>query len=302
MVDPPSGHRTTIFRENGLIAVFAITLAYVAVVFLVPGSPVRVPLGLVELLFAPGYALGAILFVRRPLLPPAAEFSVSVGLSVVFNVLVGLLLATIGTGLAIVWLVAADTVVVWLGLVVMVVWGDAPGVTGVPAAIRRELRLPGVRPSYRKAAYALIVATLVAFGGVVYLGIAQPPTAASTYLALSGWGGTSATLPNNLTVGEVASVVLNIGDGYSSGPIEVVATATILGQNSTISHPEPWNLPLAFSPGNTSSMPLALGYGEQTTLNVTFYFTQVAHFVLTFSLEAVGGASLQAVPLSVVVL
>jgi hypothetical protein len=300
VTDPAAGQRTTIFREGGLIAVFVITLVYVGVVFLAPGSPVQVALGFVELLFAPGYAIGAIAFIRKPLLPPAAEFSVSVGLSVVFNVLIGLLLELFGLGLAVVWLVIADTAVVWVGLVVKLVWEDAPGVVAVTGAIRRELRLPGIRPSYRKAVYALLVASLVAFAGVVYISIAQPSTSPSTSIAIYGPAGTTGSIPYNLTVGEVGLVVVSISDGYSGGPIVLVLTEVDLDESTNLTA-VPWTMPLTLSPGTTSSLPLSLGYGGQTTQTVTFQFPQPDGYALTFSLQTTGGALLKGATVGVVV-
>jgi uncharacterized membrane protein len=298
VTEPTAGQRTTIFREGGLIVVFLITLVYVGVVLLTPGSPVQVPLGIVELLFAPGYALAAIMFVRRPLVPPAAEFSISVGLSVVFNVLVGLILALTGVGLAVIWLVIADTAVVWLGLIVKVVWRESPQATGVLAAVQRELRLPSVRPSYRKGVYALLMATLVAFGGIVYLSLAQPSAPTPTSLALYGPDGTGATIPHSLSIGEVGSVVVSIGDGYSNGPITLAVTAELVGNSTTVTAVR-WTMPLILQPGNTSSLPLALSYGGQTTVNVTFEFLKPGDYALTFSLEVVGGTSLRTATLGV---
>lgn len=304
MPDPPAEAPSTIFLEGGLAIVFAITLAYAGVVFLAPGNPVQVPLGFVELLFAPGYALGAILFVRKPLLPPTAEASVSVGLSVMFNVLTGLVLVSFGLGLAVVWLAIADIAVVWVGLVVKVAWGRARGVTGVSQALSRELRLPGVGPAYRKAVYALLIASLLAFVGVVYLSVIQPPTAASTSLAIYGPSGTTSSVPKNLTTGEVGSVVLSIGDGYSGGPIVLVVNATFVGSSPSNLTPVPWALPLVISPQTTSSLPLSLSYAQQSTMTITFEFTQPSPsatqpYALTFSLQTSGGTVLQGVTLGV---
>lgn len=301
--DPSLGPRTTIFRETGLVVVFVITLAYVGVVFLTPGSPVRVLLGFVELVFAPGYALGAVLFVRKPLVPVAAEFAIAVGLSVIFNVLVGLLLTLTGAGLAVSWLVIADTAAVSLGLIVKAVAGDLRGGSGISAAIRRELRLPGVRPEYRGAAYALLVACLLAFAGVVYLGVIHPAAAAPTSLALYGPGGTSASLPSQLVVGQVGAVVLAIGDGYSNGSISLAVTAIAQGENisNVTLTPVPWTVPLSLSNATTSSLPLALAYDQHTTLDLTFEFTDTGTFTLVFTLEAGGGALLQGATLSLLV-
>lgn len=297
MSDPAPRYGATIFRESGLIVAFLVTLVDVGVVVLAPGSLFRIPLGVFELLFAPGYALGAILFVRRPLLPTPAEFSVAVGLSVVFNVLVGLLLALYGGGLSAAWLAAGDAAVVSVGLVVKVASTDDPAVAGVGAAVARELRLPGIRPSYRPVVYALLVATLVAFGGVVYLGVAQPPAAVPTSLALFGPDGTTATLPTNLTVGEVGLVGVSIVDGDSNGSILLAVSAALANYTTTTFTPVPWSMPLALARNTTSDLSLSIGYGGSTSLNVTFEFSQPSppgdYYALTFSVQGVGGALLQ---------
>lgn len=300
MTDPPSGLRTTIFRDRGLIVVFLITMTYVGIVFLTPGSPVRIPLGVVELLFAPGYALGTILFLRRPLLPPLAEFSVAVGLSVVFNVLVGLLLSLFGLGLAVDWLVIADTVVVWAGVMVRVIGESEPGVTGVSGPIRRQFRLPGVRASYRMPVYTLLVASVVAFAGVVYVSVAQPPTPATTSLALYGPDGTASSLPANLSVGVVGLVVLTVADGSVNGPIVLTLTTTLLGSSTNLTT-VPWTQPLNLTSGTTSSLPLTIGTGQQISLTLTFQFLQPGDYAVTFSLEGTGGALLQSAILGVMV-
>ncbi|MGI0129428.1 MAG: DUF1616 domain-containing protein [Thermoplasmata archaeon] len=302
MSDPAPEHRSTIYREDGLILLFLLTLIYVGVVILTPGSRVRVPLGLVELLFAPGYALGAILFFRRPLLPVAAEFSVSVGLSVVFNVLVGLLLALVGAGVTIDLLTVADAIPVAVGLIVKVVVSSDRTVTGVGGAVARELRLPGVRPAYRPVIYVLLVAALVAFGGVVYLSVAQPPSAPGTSLALYGPDGTTATLPASLTVGEVGLVVVSISNGASNGSISLVVSAVLVGQNGSTLTPVSWAMPLALAPNTTSSLALtSLGYGQSNSQSVTFQFSQPGAYGLSFALRAAGGGPLRGATLSVTV-
>lgn len=298
---PPGEPPSTIYREGGLIAVFVLTVVYLAIVFVAPGSTVQLPLGVVELLFAPGYALGAVLFVRRPLLPLAAEFSVSVGLSVVFNVLIGLVLTLNGMGLAISYLAMADFAAVFVGLIVTVLAGNAPGTQGVARAVRRELRLPSVRPSYRPAVYALLVATVVAFGGLVYAGLSQPPAPPTSSLALYGSTGTTSSVPTNLTVAEVGLVYVEVHSGYAPGPVQLTAVAAEVGKvvNETS---VPWSMPLEFYPGTTSSLPLSVTYGKSVTVSVTFEFPQPGNFTVTFSLEPTStGAPILSTGLGVVV-
>jgi uncharacterized membrane protein len=296
--EPGPGDRRTIFQPSGLIAVFLITLVDVGVVIFAPGSLLRVPLGAFELLFAPGYALGAILFVRRPLLPSVAEFSVAVGLSVVFNVLVGLVLVLEGAGVAVTWLTTGDVAAVAAGLIVKVAATETPGGSGVGAAVVRELRLPGVRPSYRRVVYALLVATLVAFGGVIYLSVAQPSAGTSTSFAVYGPDGTTATLPRSLAVGEVGLVGLSVVDGYSAGSLSLVVSATLVGLNTTALTTVPWSMPLPLARNATSSLPLSLGYGGSTQMNVTFEFSQPGDYALAFFVQAAGGVLVQGVTLS----
>lgn len=285
--------RPTIFRESGLIVVFLATLVYVGLVFLTPGSPVRVPFGYLELVFAPGYALGALLFLRKPQIPPAAEFAVAVGLSVVYNVLLGLALALLGVGLAIDWFLLAEIVVVAFALAAKLLAGPSPGVAGVGSALRREFRLPGVRPQYRRAVYVLFLATVVAIVAVVYLSVIQPPSSPSTSLALSGPGGTAASLPTTLRVGEVGLAVVFVANGHSGTPIELVVTALFQGESPTSNLTSvPWSLPLTLANGTVSSLPLGVAYGQTATLNVTFAFGETGAFSLGFDLEASGGSLL----------
>jgi hypothetical protein len=298
---PSPAPRPTIFRESGLIVLFLLTLIYLGIVVIAPNSPARVPFGLIELLFAPGYALGSILFFRRPLLPPAAEFSVSVGLSVVFNVLVGLILVLNGPGVTSSWLPVADGIVVTLGLAVKVMLEDDPAVMGMGATIRRELRLPGIRPSYRPAVYAVLLAMLVALAGVIYLSVAQPSTAPQTSLALNGSDGTTGTLPTNLSTGEVGLVVVSVADGAPNGPIGLTVTALFANQSSSNLTPLAWNLPLMLAAGNTTSESLSVEYGQSTTIDVTFEFSDPGAYALTFSLQTTGGESLRAASLGVLV-
>lgn len=301
MSTPPAEPPVTIYREIGLVAVFLLTAAYVAIVFVAPGSPVQVPFGALELLFAPGYAIGAIVFVRRPLLPPAAEFAVSVGLSVVFNVLVGLILALLGIGLAISYLVLADAAVVLLGLFVNAAWGNAPGSRGIGPMVRRELRLPAVRPSYRPAVYALLIATVVAFGGVLYAGLSQPSAPPTSSLALTGSTGTTSSVPTNLSVAEVGLVYVEVHDGYSAGPVQLTAAAAQVGKVANTTSVA-WAMPLSFYPGTTSSLPLDVSYGGSVTVTVTFEFPQPGNFTLTFAFEpSSGGAPILSTGVGVVV-
>lgn len=294
--------RTTIFREMGLVGVFLITLVYVGVVLLTPGSPAQIPLGFFELVFAPGYVLGALLFARRPILPPVAEFPVVVGLSIVFNVLVGLLLAITAVGLRIDWLVSADAAVVWAGVVVLAYLGDAPGVSGVGRAFQRELRLPGIRPSYRPAVYALLIACLLAFAGTIYLGVSVPTSTTPSSLALYGPDGTTGSLPieQNLSIGVIGLVLVSIVDGQKTGSLTLVVESVNNKLNTSTSPTAiNWTQPMVFYNATTSSLALGLTYGQQTTLDFTFEYSYTGTYSLKFALESSGASSLPSATLGV---
>ncbi len=288
MSTPATVASPTIFRESGLVVVFGLTVLYVAVVLLAPGSVLQIPLGVLELLFAPGYAIAAMVFVRRPLLPPAAEFSVSVGLSVVFNVLIGLLLVLFGAGVEINYLALADVAATLAGLAVYAARGTSPGTHSLSSAIRRELALPSVRPSLRPAVYALLIATLVAFSAVVYVGVSQTSSPPPTSLALLGPTGTTSSVPTALVVGQVGLVMVQVQDGYSPGALGLTAAAALVG---VVPHntSTPWSLPLTLYPGTTSTLALTVTYGGETTVNVTFEFPQPGNYTLTFSLGPMAG-------------
>src|SRR5579859_7984794 len=97
------------FYSVGYVAVStALVAVYALVSYLQPHSLAEVPLGLFALLFAPGYALAAPLLARQPGLPWTLNLPIAAGLSVILNVLVGIVLLLVGPGLSIRYTAVAD--------------------------------------------------------------------------------------------------------------------------------------------------------------------------------------------------
>ncbi len=78
------------FSELHLINLIAILL--IGVVLVVPNNPLRIPLGLLCVLFSPGYALMAALYPRRDDLIPLERLALSFGISLAVVPLIGLML------------------------------------------------------------------------------------------------------------------------------------------------------------------------------------------------------------------
>ena len=149
--------RTT--KPGDLAAVAAVALLTLLVALALPWPPLRVPLGLLFVLFAPGYALVAALFPERPRdAPPAGpdqeagrrgigwleRVALSLGMSIAVVPLMGLLLNYTPWGIRLVpvlVMVAAFT----LGMGALAAWRRAR----LPEPQRLELRLDVEAPRWR---------------------------------------------------------------------------------------------------------------------------------------------------------
>ncbi|GAC1536678.1 MAG: DUF1616 domain-containing protein [Herpetosiphon sp.] len=99
MISAPLNGAKQLLRINYdlmLLAGFAASLPLVLTITL---PLIQIPLGLIAVLFAPGYALTAALFVRRDDIDAVARLSLSLGLSVALLPLFGLLLAALPWGI-----------------------------------------------------------------------------------------------------------------------------------------------------------------------------------------------------------
>jgi uncharacterized membrane protein len=176
----------------------------------------RLVLGVVVVLFAPGYCLVALLVPRRAALDQAERIGISIGASVALIPLMALLLDALPGGLRPWPVVVAESV--WIaGCALAAVWQRAQAPedsvrvsVGTPGlfSVRRWLR----RLSWpERIAYPAILAVVVVASGLS-LGTLLLPTHDDlmTEMYVLGRGGLAEQLPRQVTTGEPVSVTLGV--------------------------------------------------------------------------------------------
>lgn len=239
---------------------------------LLPLALLRVPLGLLLVLFGPGYALQAALFARHNDLHGTTRLAVSFGLSAAVLPLLALLLDRLP------WGIRHWPMVIALGGWIML-WA-------VVAAVRRHLLLPAdqaalpppLRPARWRAGTSrwllLGLTSLLLVGGVIGSLIARsqaaaPPTA---FYAL-GADSRAEQYPRQVAPGEPMEVQLGI-DNREGTPmryrIEVRAGEELLAEVGPISVDDgaTWQQPVAYAlprAGDDQNVELLLYRADETT-------------------------------------
>jgi hypothetical protein len=278
-VAPRPGAR---FYSYGLLCVVVVLLAAYAVVSYVgPHSAVEVPLGLFALLFAPGYAVAAPLFVRQPGLPWTVNLPITVGLSVVINVFVGIALLEVGTGLSTIDTAAADLGIALVGLIAFIAREsiEAPSgpsstvtqdLSGPLRALSQRLRWGGYSRGQRWVGATLLVLILVVFGFIVYVAVAEPHKVQAVSFAIYGPSGTVLSLPSNGTNTSVLAVVLTVTNNATPHGFQLAVLSELVAHPNTPPTTISWSQPLPLGRATESVLAFSLGAGRSTTLPVSF--------------------------------
>jgi len=246
-----------------LIIVLALTLAAAPLPYFTSG-PLRIALGLVFLLFLPGYALAAALFPRKLDLGGIERVGLSVGLSVAVVAVVGLALDYTPWGIQLSSIVVATAAFIVVTLMVAAyrrrrVLQDER----FRLRLRLGLALPArwTGPS-RVAAASLALSALLVVAALVYLVATPKAEEAFTEFYVLGPEGLAADYPVELTLGEQATVVLGIAN-HEQGDATYVVQVTIGGDEAmltldgeeldelgpvAIPNDAVWESELAFSP------------------------------------------------------
>ena len=192
-------------RYLDLILACTLTLVTVALVVAFPEgqSPLRIALGLMTVLLAPGYVLSAALFPKKDDLDGVERLALTLGLSIAVVPLLGLVLNYTPVGIRLVPISVALTLFV-LGMTII-------------AVLRRRLAapeqfyLPFSSLAFRaNIAVAIVVATLL--GGIIALAGALRPTERFTEFYLLGPAGRLEGFPSSLSPGERFTLIIGIGN------------------------------------------------------------------------------------------
>lgn len=295
----PDDGPTDFYRTEYLFACAVAMIVYLGAVVIVPTPLLEVPLGMAELLFIPGYAIGALLFPGRSHLPLAASFAIVAGLSVAINIFLGLGALALHGGLPAPFFATVAAALALLALAVRL--RDAPMVA---ARLRRAVSvlsaMPGFTLGQRRMAFGLLAATAIALAAIVYLSAVHPNVHPAAALALEGPGGSVAALPTQGTVRSVLAVWVSVTSGGASQELQLALQSVNISANPTNGyHVIPWSLPLALGNATQSSTAFNLPASQTYVLNLTFSYSYPGEYAIYLTLADSGGATLRTAALTV---
>lgn len=281
------------FRQKILFALFGLGLVYTIVAFVYPNPWVETPLGLVMLLFAPGYAVGSLILGSRPRWIWSLTFVMVVALSVAINVGLGIILLRLSLGLPATVFALFSLVLVLLAILLAGLPTATPGPARLRPYLRREFLFEGHTPAQRAFAYGLLVAIVFVLVVIVYLASVTPNQGPGISLGLVGPGNVTNNLPPNGTVNSTVQVWEVIGNNGTSQSLTLVVQCALANTTPPSYTPTSWTYPILLGNGVTSSETLSLTPSESLTVHAQFVFSNRGIFTLTFLLENAKGQALR---------
>jgi len=224
-------------RPYDLVICIALALLLVALVFLMPDSLARQILGLVFVLFLPGYAATAALFPENDQIDGIERVALSFGLSIAIVPLIGLALNFTPWGIRLNPILAS--VSAFIVIVSLVAWyrrQRLPLDERFAIVVDLKVDFRGM-PLIDKLLTIGIVVMLVASVVVLAWAVTTPRVGERfTQLAILGPGGMATDYPRNMTVGETKTVLLTI-KSFEHQPMNytiVMVLTTVEDYNFTI--------------------------------------------------------------------
>ena len=296
--EPPSDS-SPFFRPSYLYLLLVLAAAYIGVTWIRPVVLLSLPLGLLTVLFVPGYAIGALFLGARSRWPWSLTFAVVVGLSVAVSTAEGLVLLALHLGLP--SRVFSVVAFVLVGIALLDRTRSAEEVRSAPSGsdLDAELGLPGHTKGQRVVGYGLLTAILVVFVVILYLASVFPNDTPSVSLGLSGPDGTAATLPTDGTVGQNLTVLATVGNNATGQVLDLTVRSTLSGSSPTNYTAVPWILPLPLGPNQTSTEPVSLDPGQTVTVQSRFTFPATGSYEVAFLLTNPAGTILVSTSISV---
>ncbi|MGC9516130.1 MAG: DUF1616 domain-containing protein [Methanomicrobiales archaeon] len=249
------------FLSNDLFLILLLTVLTVVFVTVpvLNQTVVRTILGLLFILFIPGYSLIAALFPKKSDLDGIERFALSFGLSIAITPLIGLILNYTPWGIRLDPILIALTILT-LSLIII-------------ASIRRR-RLPekekfslGLKDQLKKLKISfskekkldkilsiiLIISIILAISTTIYIIVTPKEGEKFTEFYILGPGGKASDYPTNLTVNQTGTVIVGIVNHEYSNvtynfQIKYNGT-TITNRNLTLDHNEKWEQNITFNAG-----------------------------------------------------
>ncbi len=262
-------------RPYDLVACIALALVLVALVMFVGDSLVRQILGLVFILFLPGYAATAALFPENDQIDSIERVALSFGLSIAIVPLIGLGLNFTPWGIRLDPILAAvSAFIIGASLAAWYRRTQLPVDERFAIVVDVKLSLAGM-PMVDQLLTVGIVVMLLLSVAVLAWAVTTPRVGERfTQLALLGPDGKATGYPGNMTVGEVGTVKLSVRS-FEHEPksymILIIITSASNNNTSAGSYGISWN--------QTHDLAPNLGIAQNFTLqhlesyNETFNFT-----------------------------
>ncbi|GAB4315877.1 MAG: hypothetical protein Kow0019_16240 [Methanobacteriaceae archaeon] len=261
------------FLSNDLFLICLLTVLTIIFVTVpvLNETVVRTVLGLIFILFIPGYSLIAALFPRKQDLDGIERLALSFGLSIAITPLIGLILnyTPYGTRL--------DPILIALSLVTFLL---------IAAAYLRRRRIPeddkfhlnlGVHFQHLKSSFnqesrldkilsvILIISIILAISATIYIILTPKEGEKFTEFYILGPGGKASDYPTNLTVGETGKLIVGVvNHEYSNVTYNLLVSfngTPVTSRNITLVHNQKWEQSISFNatnPGTNQKLELLL--------------------------------------------
>jgi uncharacterized membrane protein len=264
-------------RPYDLVACMLLALVLIALVAFLPDSLARQILGLIFVLFLPGYAATAALFPENEQIDAIERVALSFGLSIAIVPLIGLALNFTPFGIRLDPILAS--VSAFIIVAALVGWYRRmrlPMDERFAIVIDFEMDWKGM-PLVDRLLTVGIVVMLVASVVVLAWAVTTPREGESfTQLAILGPDGMATDYPRNLTVGEDARVLISV-KSYEHEPMNytiVLVLTTVSDYNFTIGQDSiDWN--------DTHQLEPYVGIAQNFTLEHLEYYNQTFDFDVT---------------------
>jgi uncharacterized membrane protein len=264
-------------RPYDLLTCIVLALILIALVYLAPDNAVRQVLGLVFVLFLPGYAATAALFPENDQIDGIERVALSFGLSIAIVPLIGLALNFTPWGIRLDPILASVSAFI-LG-VSIVGWYRRmrlPSDERFAIVVNFEMDFRGM-PLVDKVLTVGIVVMLIASVVVLAWAVTTPRVGERfTQLAILGPGGMATDYPRNLSVGQDARVLLTIKSfehRQQNYTLMIVLTDGIDNSTAVSQYSIDWSKTNALAPH--------AGIAQNFTLQHLQYYNQTFDFKVT---------------------
>lgn len=250
------------FVSKDLLLIFFTTI--IAIVFIVTpklnDTFIRTILGLLLILFIPGYSLIATLFPKKYDLDSIERITLSFGLSIGFTPLIGLLLKYTPWGIHLTpILICLSAFTLIMLLTAFIRRKKAPegekfyvNFGGIGSSIKEQFK--GESRTSKILSVLLIITILLAISTTVYIILKPKQGESFTEFYILGPNGKASDYPTSLTIGQNGTVIIGVvNHEYQTANYELVvrSNGTVMNQqNITLTNGNQTQIPYSFTAGS----------------------------------------------------